>query len=130
MQHLAALDRKVAATKGHAVKESTKKNLTQINAYQKFCTRYGLQYFPCDNRQLCRFGQHLSDTFESLNSVGNYISGIRTCLALLGMEIPDANDKQMKLFSAGLRRVMQYAVKQAEPITPNILIKISKVVNF
>ena len=68
---LAQLDLEVAATKGQAVKESTKKNLlTHLGAYQKFCERYMLQYFPCDNRQLCRFGQHLGRTFESPESIG------------------------------------------------------------
>ena len=90
---LLKLDLEVAATKGHSLKDSTKKNLlTQLTAYEKFCDRYLLEYFPCDNKQLCRFRQHLSSTFESPDAVGNYLSGIRTCLALLGLEVPDVND--------------------------------------
>ena len=47
---LAQLDLEVAATKGESIKESTKKNLiSQLNAYQKFCDRYRLPYFPIDN---------------------------------------------------------------------------------
>ena len=69
-------------------------------------------------QQLCRFGQHLSESFGSPDSVGNYISGIRTCLALLGQPIPDPNDRQMKMFMVGLKRAMPHAVKQAEPVTP------------
>ena len=95
MWELVKLDAAVAATKGQSVKKSTKKNLRcQLLAYQKFCDRYILDYFPCDNRQLCRFGQHLSTTFSSPDSVGNYLSGIRTCLVLLGLSIPDVNEKQ------------------------------------
>ena len=117
------LDLAVAATKGHSIKESTKKNLLcQISAYEKFCDRYLLEYFPCDNKQLCRFRQHLSSSFSSPEAVGNYLSGIRTCLALLGLEIPDTNDRQMKMFMAGLKRVMPHAVKQAEPVTPELLL--------
>ena len=128
---LMKLDLAVANTKGHSVKESTKKNLqTQLSAYEKFCEKYWLPYFPCDNTQLCRFGQHLSETFSSAEAVGNYLSGIRTCLALLGLQVPDINDKQMKMFTAGLKRVMPHAVKQAEPVTPQLLFKLSKVVNF
>ena len=128
---LLRLDLAVAETKSQAVKDSTKKNLLcQLAAYEKFCNRYFLQYFPCNNTQLCRFGQHLSASFSSPDSVGNYISGIRTCLALLGQEIPDVNDRQMKMFIPGLKRVMPHAVKQAEPVTPQLLVKISKVVNF
>ena len=93
---LLILDLQVAQTKGEALKESTKKSLlTQLKTYEKFCNTYKLQYFPCDNQQLCRFGQHLSGWFESADAVGNYILGIRTCMALLGLEIPSAQDRQM-----------------------------------
>ena len=125
------LDLEVAQTKGQSVKESTKKNLTcQLSAYEKFCDKYMIEYFPCDTKQLCRFGQHLSRTFESPDAVANYISGIRTCMALLGLQIPDAQDRQMKMFITGLKRTMSHSVKQAEPVTPELLLKLSKVVNY
>ena len=44
--------------------------------------------------------------------------------------VPDAADRQMKMFMTGLKKSMPRAVKQAEPITPQILLKLSKVVNF
>ena len=125
------LDIAVAETKSHALKESTKKNLlSQLAAYEKFCHRYMLEYFLCDNKQLCRFGQHLSSSFESPESVCNYISGIWTCLALLGLKIPGVNDRQMKMFSTGLKRIMPHAIKQAKPATPQLLLKLSQVVNY
>ena len=34
------------------------------------------------------------------------------------------------MFITGLKRVMPHAIKQAEPITPEILLKLSKVVNY
>ena len=80
--------------------------------------------------QLCRFEQHLKQTFESPDAVGNYISGMRTCLALLGQEVPPPQDRQMQMFMQGLKRTMVHAVKQAAPITPELLIRISKVVNY
>ena len=36
----------------------------------------------------------------------------------------------MKMFTAGLKRMMPHAVKQAEPITPELLMKLGKVVNY
>ena len=118
---LAQLDLEVAVTKGEAVKESTKKNLlTQLNAYQGFCDRYMIQYFPCNNIQLCRFGQHLKKTFQSPDAIGNYLSGIRTVLAFSRLEIPDPKDRQMQMFITGLKRTMQHTVKQASPITPQM----------
>ena len=128
---LMQLDLAVAATKSHSLKESTKKNLSfQLTAYEKFCNRYLLEYFPCNNGQLCRFGQHLSATFESPEAVGSYISGIRTCLALLGLDVPDVNDRQMKMFITSLKRAMPHSVKQAKPLTPPLMLKLSKVVNY
>ena len=125
------LDIQVAATKGHSIKESTKKNLLcQLTAYEKFCDRYLLEYFPCNNKQLCRFGQHLSASFELLEAVCNYLSGVRTCLALMGLEVLDTTDRQMKMFTTGLKRAMPHAVKQAEPVMPQLLLRISKVVNY
>ena len=128
---LAQLDLDVARTKSYSIKESTKKNiLCTLTAYEKFCDRFNLPYFPCDNIQLCRFGQHLSQTFESPDAVGNYQSGVRTCLALLGLPIPEVKDRQIQMFTIGLRRVMQHEVKQAAPITPELLVKLSKVVDY
>ena len=89
-----------------------------------------LPYFLIDNIQLCRFGQHLSKKFESAESVGNYLSGMRTIMALIGMNIPDVKDRQMQMFTTGLKKVMDHTIKQAAPITPQILVKISKVVNY
>ena len=109
---LAVLDLEVIATKGQAVKESTKRNLvTYLNSYQRFCDEYGLPYFPFDNKQLCRFGQHLARSFQSSEAVGNYQSGIRTCQALLGLEVPSTQEKQMQLFTQGLKRIMLHEVK-------------------
>ena len=51
-------------------------------------------------------------------------------LALIGLEVPDVKDKQMQLFSTALKRVMQHTVKQAQPITPQILMRMSKVVKY
>ena len=128
---LVQLDLQVAATKGQSVRESTKRNLlTHLGAYQQFCDRYLLSYIPCDNKQLCRFGQHLRQSFSSPDAVGNYLSGIRTILALSGMEVPDVKDRQMHMFIAGLKRVMDHVVKQAAPITPQILLRMAKVVNY
>ena len=121
----------VSETKGLSVKESTKKNLlTHISAYEQFCDRYLLQYFPGNNTQLCRFGQHLSEKFSSPDSVGNYLSGMRTCLTLVGLQVLDTQDRQMKMFTTGLKKAMPHAVKQAEPMTSQLLLRLSKVVNY
>ena len=131
MLDLLLLDCQVANTKAQSIKNSTKKNLMiYLNSYKLFCDRFGFDLFPCDNKQLCRFGQYLARTFKSAEAVGNYQSGVRTCHALLGLEIPDPSEKQMQMFTQGLKRILLHAVKQAEPMTPELLLRISKVVNY
>ena len=130
---LAELDELVQQTKKLAVKESTRKGyITHITAYIEFCDRFGLQYFPCDNLQLCRFGQYLVKYrgLKSADSIGNYISGIRTCIALVGLTVPDTLDKQMQLFNQGLKNLLPAGTKQMKPITPEMLLKIYDVVDF
>ena len=125
------LDAQVAHTKGQSFKNSTKKNLlTQLSAYQKFCDKYQLPYFPADNKHICRFGQHLAQTFKSPDSVGNYLSAVRTFMALMGFPIPNPQEKRMQMFIQGLKRYMDHEVKQAAPITPELLLKISRVVDY
>ena len=50
-------------------------------------------------------------------------------MALNGLEVPDVKDRQMHMFTVGLKRIMQHAVKQAAPVMPQLLIRMSKVVN-
>ena len=128
---LVLLDLQVAATKGESIKQSTRRNLlSQLNSYQWFCDRYLLQYFPCDNHQLCRFGEYLKTQLGLLDSIGNYVSGVRTMIALLGMEVPEVKDRHMQMFMVGLKKSMEHTIKQAAPMTPSILVRLSKVVNY
>ena len=38
--------------------------------------------------------------------------------------------RQMKMFITGLKRTVVHAVRQAEPVTPQLLTRIGKVVNY
>ena len=49
---------------------------------------------------------------------------------MLGLPVPDTKDKQITMFAQGLRNIMSHITKQAAPITPEILVKISNVVNY
>ena len=130
---LAVLDAQVAQTKAQAIKHSTKRNiLAHITAYQQFCEIYNLQMFPADNKQICRFGQYLMSVrkFKSPDSIGNYQSGVRTCHAILGFKTPNTQDKEMQWFIQGIQRLLVNELKQAEPITPQLLMRMSTVVKY
>ena len=51
-------------------------------------------------------------------------------MAILGLTIPDPLEKQMQLFTQGLKNIMPQETKQMKPITPEMLIKIFDVVDF
>ena len=128
---LLMLDAQVAHTKGESLKQSTKRNLlTQLTSYQRFCNKYQLTYFPADNKQICRYGQYLAKTFQSPEAVGNYMSAVRTFMALMGMKIPSPAEKEVQMFVQGLKRTMEHEVTQAAPITPEILLRMSRVVDY
>ena len=55
---------------------------------------------------------------------------VRTCQALLRFEVPSSQEKQMQLFTQGLKRIMLHEVRQAAPITPQLLTKMSNVVDY
>ena len=42
----------------------------------------------------------------------------------------DPKEKQMQMFTQGLKRVLLHALKQAEPMTPKLPLRLSKVVNY
>ena len=128
---LALLDLQVADTKGQSVKDSTKKNLT--NTPQ--CLPKVLWQVP---NSLLSLWQHTvvpvrttpHQTLKYPDSIGNYLSGIRTMLALIGNTAPDVKDRQMQMFLTGLKRTMDHTVQQASPIPPQLLVKMSKVVKL
>ena len=72
----------------------------------------------------------MARTFKSPDSVGNYLSAVRTFAALLGLPIPNAQEKEMKMFLQGLKRIMEHEVKQAAPITPELLLRMSRMVDY
>ena len=123
------MDLEVATTKGQAVKESTKKNLlTYLNSYQQFCNKYQLPYFPTDNIQLCRFGQHLARTFQSSDAVGNYQCDIRTCQALLGFEVHNPKKNRCNFLHNSSEGSYYMKSSKLNPSPPKLLLRLSAVI--
>ena len=85
--------------------------------------------FPTTSWQLSRFAQDLNNQGRAPGTVSNYISVIRTLQALKGFKNVDLYDIALKLHLKGLANLSDYVVKQAEPMTPDLLLKISKLVN-
>ena len=66
----------------------------------------------------------------SPQSVRNYVSGLKTIHALLDLSFPSLNSVQVRLTFKGLDRSVSHVVQRAVPVTPQILVKISKVMDM
>ena len=71
---------------------------------------------------VCLFAQYLAYTFHSSSAVRNYLSGIRKIHILMRVKAPDINDIEVRMTLQGLNKTMLSPVKQAVPLTPEIMI--------
>ena len=131
MKELQELDKQIVKTMEAGYKQSSLDNIkSQYAAYKRFCDYYFLQKFPADIWQLCRFAQYLYNRKISPGTIANSVSTVRTIQALKGMSVPDMNDICIKLELRGIKNLSPHMVRQANCITPQILIKIATVVEF
>ena len=67
---------------------------------------------------------------KSVQSIRNYLSGIKTMHILLGYSVEHINNFIINLGLKGMARLKPYCIKQAEPITPIILKQIHDVLDL
>lgn len=114
-------------SKKSAFAEGTYKNLKiQFKSYFLFCTYFKLIPLPTTVSKLCLYGEFLSRSFKSVNSIQNYISGVKTLHLLAGFEFPSENWFSVKLLYRGLARENPHLPHRALPITPDILLQMHK----
>ena len=124
---LVQFDRRLKKTVKSGYQPGTSKNLrVYINRYLDFCLEYKLHPIPADGIQYRRFLQYLADlpTISAIATIQNYMWGVRTFHKILNLQPPDSNEFLTKLAIKGLRLELARPVKQAEPITPEILYKL------
>ena len=85
-----------------------------------FCFYFKLTYLPVDTETLSLYAQFLSRSFKSVQSIKNYLSGVKTMHYLLGYSTAQINDFLLNLSLRGMERVKLHLVKQAKAITPEI----------
>lgn len=89
-----------------------------------------MTYLPTTTETLSLYAQFLSRTFKSTQSIKNYISGVKTMHYLLGFSTEHINEFLLNLGIKGIARLNPYCTKQAKPITPAILLHMSKHMNY
>ena len=102
-----------------AFAEGTSKNLkVQWRAYLLFCNFFGLKTIPATTETLCLYGQFLGRSFKSVESIRNYISGVKTMHLFLGIKFPEENLFQIDLVFKGLVRIKKTHAQSSTPHDP------------
>lgn len=127
--HILKKDLQQSNKAGYA--EGTRKNLKiQWESYLLFCVHFNLVTLPASTKNLQLFAQFLSRTFKSTDSIKNYINGVKTMHLLLGHSVDHINSFILSLSLKGIAKLHPYCLKQAEAITPKILLAIANILNF
>ena len=109
----------------------TRKNLrTQWETFLLFCFYFKFVSLPVSTQTLQLYAQFLSRTFKSVESIKNYINGVKTMHLILGHPVEQINTFILNLSYRGIARLKQHCVKQAEAVTPHILVQIGFVLNL
>lgn len=124
------LKRDLKNSRKHAYAEGTYKNLQiQWESFLLFCIHFGLCYLPVTTETLSLYAQFLSRSFKAPQSIKNYLSGVKTMHYLLGFSTQNINDFLINISLRGIERLHPHQIKQASPITPEILGHIYKLLD-
>jgi integrase len=71
-----------------------------------------------------KFAQFLCNSFKSVSSVSNYVAGLKTIHNLLDYQFPNISSFKLNTLIKGNKNLKCHTVKQAAPVTPDILLRI------
>lgn len=77
--------------------------------------------FPAGAWQLVRYARYIANTVTSHETVMNYLSGVRKLHELAGYPVPGPQEPNMKHLMRALKLELAHPVKQAIPVTPELL---------
>ena len=114
-----------------AYAEGTRRNFrVQWESYLLFCAYFNFVSLPTTTETLQLYAQFLSWTFKSTDSIRNYINGDKSMHLLLGYSVEHINRFILGLSLKGIAKLNPYCRKQAEPITPALLVPLASCLNF
>ena len=123
--NLQQLESDLQKTQSKAYASGMLKNLEcQWRSFRCFTFKYGIFEWPVQTHTVCLFGQYLAYSFHSAKAVCNYIEGVRKVHILLRTEPPSFADIEVRITLLGLNKTLLNPVKQAQPITPEIMLDI------
>ena len=111
--------------------QGTRRNLaTQKQRFLQFCHHFARRPFPASLFTLCLYTQHLSRTVKSVDTILNYLQGIKLIHQIRGLRTSQFEHKILRVLIRGLRRVKRHVVRQALPITPRLLLDMHSVLQL
>lgn len=102
----------------------------QWSSYLNFCAFYQLEYYPATEENLVLYIKFLEFNLKSPNSIKNYVVGAKTMLHWLGHSVQAFNSLRVRHMLRAVARMSKHIVKQAAPITPQILYDIKRQLSF
>ncbi len=127
---MSQLGEDLRASNRRAFAEGSRKNLRiQWESFLLFCCHFGLVFLPASTLTLQLYVQFLSRSFKSVDSIRNYVSGVRTMHQILGFSLDKVNQFILNLTFKGVSRKPCHQVKQALPISPELLLKMYAVLD-
>ena len=129
--HLLKLRTDLNKSNKAAYAEGTRRNFrVQWESYLLFCAYFNFVSLPTTTETLQLYAQFLSRTFKSTDSIRNYINGVKSMHLLLGYSVEHINRFILGLSLKGIAKLNPYCRKQAEPITPALLVRLASCLNF
>lgn len=114
-----------------AYASGTLRNLElQWSCYKNFCAFYGLQLLPAMEETLVLFIKFLELNVKSPKTVYNYLLGVKVKHHWLGYEVKAFSSIRVKHMLRAVIKMSTHIVKQAQPVTPQILVEIKSVLNL
>ena len=115
--------------RGHA--DGTRANQrTHFKSYNKFCTEYCYQPFPADDWRYCQYAQYLHIQGKKPGTVDNYVSTVRVLHRLQNLLTPTTGQIHYKLISELYKKFRKEPVRQATPMSHQMLLKLVERVNL
>lgn len=125
------LKRQLRKTKRAALAEGATKNiLVQWRAFDSFCIKYNRHEWPTSTDTLCLFAQHLAKMMRSVKSIEAYLYSVVKLHQYANASPPNMKDFHVQLTLKGIRQKLNHTVKQAKPLTPELLLKIRQVLDM
>lgn len=126
---LQQLKRRAYKTQTQSHAEGTYNNLlVQWTCYKNFCLFYEMQLLPVLEENLVLYIQFLTEKLKSPSSIKNYVGAIRTLSQWVALSVQAFDSVRVKMMFRAINRTSTHVVKQAQPLTPKILIAIHNVI--